>query len=125
MEEKQLKESEMGEVEVRDALQKVRQAEEKARLMIEEARLKTSPEIIKKAITEAEELKKKIVSEAKLQAEMLKKDIIGKAEAEARTIKEQTEVEKQMILGRAETHFNQAVAKATDKLLTIIKNRKS
>jgi vacuolar-type H+-ATPase subunit H len=125
MEEKKLKDTPKTEDEAWLALKKVKETEEKARLMIEETRQKTSPEIIRKAAEEAENLRKKIVAEAKVEAEKLKKDIIEKAEAEALSIKEQAEVEKQQLLKKAEENFDRAVEKTAAKLLTIIKNRKS
>jgi vacuolar-type H+-ATPase subunit H len=92
--------------------------------MIVQARQKTSAQLLRKAIEEAEGLKKKILAEAKVKAEKLKKDIVGKGEAEAWKINEEAEVEKRQIIKKAEENFKQAVEKTAIALLTIIGHRK-
>jgi len=124
MREKELKESEQNEKLAWEALQKVRMAEEKAHQMIEEARNKTSPEIIRKAVEEAEELKKSVLSEARKKAELLKKQILTQAEDEARVLKQQAENDRQAILRKAEENHQVAVRKTVERLLEIISRRK-
>jgi len=123
MEEKEQKQI-VAEDEAWQALQKVKKAEERARQMVEEARSKTSPDIIRKAAEEAEELKKRIVAEARNQAEIIKKEIVAQATAEAEEISRQTEAEKKEILKKAEANFNRAVENAAQKLVSLIESRK-
>ncbi|HEK85389.1 MAG: hypothetical protein ACPLZD_02615 [Candidatus Saccharicenans sp.] len=124
MEEKKLKPLEKTEDEAWEALQKVRQAEERARLLIEKTKQKSSPEVIRKATEEADELRKKILAEAKIKAESQKKDIIARAESQARQINQQMEEEKQQLIKIAQANFSQAVEQTVNKILAIIENWK-
>lgn len=119
-----MKPLEKTEDEAWEALQKVRQAEERARLLIEKTKQKSSPEVIRKATEEADELRKKILAEAKIKAESQKKDIIARAESQARQINQQMEEEKQQLIKIAQANFSQAVEQTVNKILAIIENWK-
>lgn len=76
-----------------EAIQKVKEAEARAKDIIEETRSKEIPEIMAKAIEEAEAVVKEILARAKEEAEKRKQTIVAEARKQAAEIRKETQRE--------------------------------